>query len=215
MDKPTTVLQICLTAFADITAAVTHDLKNCLAVINETGGLLDDFANMYEEDGVPASQVKKGTNVIGTQIARADTIIKNLNMFAHSGDVVVASANLAELLANMVLLTSRRATSAQVNVHVCCPGDIPFTSQLLVFETLLFRLLYHLYDEAKEESSVEITAEQEGDSIIIRFNNKSATITVPDFPRREEHLLVDSLGGTLDRENILLTLTCPVNAPNN
>ncbi len=50
MEKTTTD-RVCVQVFAKISAAISHEIKNTLSIINENAGLLEDFAQMADEDG--------------------------------------------------------------------------------------------------------------------------------------------------------------------
>ena len=74
-----------LHCFGAISASVSHELKNALAIINENAGLLEDLSFMAEK-GLPLepAKLKSLAASIGKQIQRADGIIRNMNHFAHS-----------------------------------------------------------------------------------------------------------------------------------
>lgn len=202
------VASVCLDSLAGIAAAASHDLKNCLAVINETGGLLDDIAVMVEE-GVPSERVRKGAQVISGQVAIADAIIKNLNSIAHSWDTPLATANLGIILARMVSLTSRKAASASIQVEIVNHEEIQITTQVLVLESLLFRILTGLYDTMQKESVVQVEAVQNNNLVTTRFicSGNICKIT-QNFWHEEEQLLARELFGTIsiDKSGPVLTL---------
>lgn len=41
----------CVLVFAKISAAISHEIKNTLSIINENAGLLEDYAQMAEDGG--------------------------------------------------------------------------------------------------------------------------------------------------------------------
>ncbi len=67
--------------FGTLAAAMTHDMKNFLAIVNENAGLLADLAVRAQHPGVPIDPLKAGTisEKIGKQVARADTLMKRFN----------------------------------------------------------------------------------------------------------------------------------------
>ena len=96
--------------FGKMSASISHEIKNTLAIINENAGLLEDFTIMAEK-GLPLNpeRLKGLAGKIGVQIRRADRIIKNLNRFAHSADEWVKAVDLFETLELVTALSERFA----------------------------------------------------------------------------------------------------------
>ncbi len=161
---------LCLQAFAGISAMVSHDLKNTLAIINENAGLLDDLALMAGESAsVPSERVQGVAAKIAQQVVRSNTIIKNLNRFAHSGDAPVARAALGELLELMAALTARKAAMRNLTVSVeCDPGH---QVELAVFqlEALVYLILLVLYSKAAAGSTITVGSRQISDGMVLCF----------------------------------------------
>jgi len=89
----------CLQVFGKISAAVSHDLKNVLAIVNESAGLLDDLALRAAKGiEIPPDRLNASTARILKQVKRGDAVLKSLNRFAHSTDAPVAQVNVAEVL---------------------------------------------------------------------------------------------------------------------
>jgi C4-dicarboxylate-specific signal transduction histidine kinase len=97
-----------LAFFGKMTASISHEIKNVLAIINENAGLLEDITLMAER-GIPINldRLKTQAERIKNQIRRADVIVKNMNRFAHSVDESLMSVDLAELLEFLAALSRR------------------------------------------------------------------------------------------------------------
>ena len=96
--------------FGATTASVSHELKNVITIINESAGLLHDFATAAER-GRPLdpARVKKTSLDISRNVGRAVDIIDRLNRFAHSADEPVRSVELNRLLRDVIALAGRTA----------------------------------------------------------------------------------------------------------
>jgi len=103
--------------FGRVSASVSHEIKNVFAVINEAAGLIEDFTLMAER-GKPLQpeRLKSAANAIQGQVRRGDTIVKNMNAFAHSTDEAVREVNLADLLGLTVALAGRLADMKQIRL---------------------------------------------------------------------------------------------------
>ena len=73
--------------FGKMSASISHEMKNVMAIINENAGLLEDLTVMAEK-GMPIDpeRLKTQASRIMKQIRRGDDIIKGMNRFAHSVD---------------------------------------------------------------------------------------------------------------------------------
>lgn len=96
--------------FGKITAGVTHDINNVLAIIQESSGLMEDILGVTENSTFPnKDKFIKSLNRISGQIQRGINIATRLNWFAHTPDHCPANLDLNEITEQMVLLTSRFA----------------------------------------------------------------------------------------------------------
>ncbi len=111
--------------FGKITAGITHEIKNVLAIIQESSGLMEDIIDVTENGAFPhKDKFIKSLNRIRGQIQRGIDITSRLNRFAHSSDHCPASLDLNEITEQMVLLASRFARLKNV-VLESSPSDPP------------------------------------------------------------------------------------------
>ncbi len=93
-----------------ITASMTHEIKNTLAIIQESSGLLSDFLTLSQEGSFPhKDKFQRVLGNINTQVNRSVDITTRLNEFAHSMDEPHIQVNVADLLERVVLLMRRLA----------------------------------------------------------------------------------------------------------
>lgn len=192
---------LCVEVFSKISAAVSHEIKNTLSIINENAGLLNDLALMADEDGgVPSSHIEGATATIAKQVTRSNNIMLNLNRFAHSGDTPVSQANLKDTLKLIVALTSRQAASKSVTVDINCPDDISIKTCILHLQSLLFFVLDNLYDIAPGGTTLYIRTTVTGDEVHINFTDKEGTDPIFDkyIPGEKEQLLAKILKGACE-----------------
>ena len=94
--------------FGKISASISHELKNVLAIINENAGLLQDYA-LKADKGVPleTERIKTLAEMMRGQIRRGDKIITNMNRFAHSVDETVKAVDLRDILEHVIAYKKR------------------------------------------------------------------------------------------------------------
>jgi light-regulated signal transduction histidine kinase (bacteriophytochrome) len=94
--------------FGEMTASISHEIKNVMAIINENAGLLEDMVAMNRKGApFPVDRMEKLAQSVTRQIARADEIIQTMNRFAHSADRTRETVDVGETVQFMMKLTSR------------------------------------------------------------------------------------------------------------
>jgi C4-dicarboxylate-specific signal transduction histidine kinase len=104
-----------LAFFGAVTASISHDLNNAIAIIEQTAGLLEDLV-VGSEAGRPISneQLQKIADRIAKQTKRGATIVRRLNAFAHTVDEDVKELELNALIQTVIALAHRLADRKQV-----------------------------------------------------------------------------------------------------
>jgi C4-dicarboxylate-specific signal transduction histidine kinase len=127
--------------FGAMTASISHEIKNRMAIINEQAGLLSDFVKMAQ-NGRPLDdkRLESLANAVKTQVSLTDTIIKNMNQFAHSTDQLYNSVNLEDLLVLMGALFKRKTESCGIRLEL--EGPEPAIT-IMTAPFLLLNLIWH------------------------------------------------------------------------
>ena len=201
--------------FGQISASISHEIKNVLAIINENAGLLEDFTLMADR-GIPMdpARLKVMAEAVKKQIGRADGIIKNMNQFAHSIDQTITTVDLAETIELVIALTARLAAMRGVEVAVQLPQN-PVKLQTAPFflMNLLWLCLDFSISASGDDKQVELVVEAAENSIRIRCRRLTGLTEalLETFPSdREKNLLAvlkGALTAELEREEILLRLS--------
>jgi C4-dicarboxylate-specific signal transduction histidine kinase len=102
-----------------MTAGMTHELKNVLAIIKESAGLLHDILGLSKGDTVPKrDQLEKVASRIQAQVARGNEQLASLNWLAHSVSDRGAAVGIHELSSQIWKLMQRFARLKQVELVV-------------------------------------------------------------------------------------------------
>jgi len=105
-------------------AGLSHDLKNILAILGESVGLIGDLA----ETGMvslPNAAADRAFERITRQLERADRLASGLSRFAHSFDDPDGVQPLSHLVDQARFLVDRRARSLSVGLTVALESDPP------------------------------------------------------------------------------------------
>ncbi len=204
--------RICVQVFAKISTALSHEIKNSLSIINENAGLLDDFAEMAgQTGGLPRERIQPITGKIMQQVNRSNTIMMNINRFAHSGDSRPAHGNLEETLSLMADLTNRQAAMKEITITVDCSTSLTMYTDLISFESLIFLTLSTLFESSAAGSSFSIRAVEEQAKLTICFiPGEKTRLAVDTYPDQDQQVLAKLLAGSCQLEQDQLRITVPV-----
>ncbi len=202
----------CVQVFGKISAAVSHDLKNVLAIVNESAGLLDDLALRAAKGiEIPPERLSTTTARILKQVKRGDAVLKNLNRFAHSTDVPVAQVNVAEMLKLMVDLAARQAAMKEVTFTLTLAEPL-VTTWVAYLESLVYLLLRHIIETLPRKETVAITVAAEGGTVVtIGLVNPTGLpmLDAASFPGEQEQALMKWLGAEILVETGTIVVRVP------
>ena len=196
-----------------VTASLSHEIKNTLAIINESAGLMGDLLGKDAPEDWPA--YSRLTNLLASieeQVQRSADIVKRLNQFAHTMDKSLADLDLNETVRQTAILAQRFATLRRVNL------ETQLASNPLYLQSDPFRLLYVIFgfieraiNCSPRESEVSVQTEQSGEMLQVMVTDQG-TVEVdsiralisasPEAERDDSDLTVlvqtiKALGGTI------------------
>ena len=187
--------------FGKMSATISHEINNALAIINENAGLLQDFTLMADK-GMPLDPERLNSlaGKVIQQIRRAEGIIKNMNRFAHSVDEPGKSVNLGDIAELMAALSGRFASMRGVTVEPK-PAAVPvtITTNPFFLENLIWLCLDFAMDAAGPGNTIDIITVKTENGAQIRFARVEDLAKAPldKFPSEREKALLDTLKADL------------------
>ena len=212
--KPEIVAETGLQFFGRISASISHEIKNVLAIVNENAGLLEDLT-LLADRGKPLdpARLKLMAQAVKKQVSRADGIIKNMNRFAHSIDQTIKTDDLDQTIELVIDLTNRLAAMRGIKVNLQLPASpLTITTAPFYLMNLLWLCLDFSMSASGNEKRVELVVEETESSVQIRFRRLTGlnTALLETFPSDREKYLLDVLEADLTvepaREEIALRL---------
>jgi hypothetical protein len=95
---------------AAMTASATHEVRNVLAIIKESAGLVDDMVRVFGARGaLDQEKVLRALSRIDVQVKRGAELLTNLNRLSHTVDEDMATVNLGQEVQQLVFLSQRFA----------------------------------------------------------------------------------------------------------
>ncbi|MEA1969923.1 MAG: hypothetical protein U9N77_17110 [Thermodesulfobacteriota bacterium] len=134
-----------------VTASVTHELQNVLAIIKENEGLMEDIILMSQETSAAelAEKLERSLDTIKKQVLRGVNRTSELNGFAHTTDHVKAEINIFKTMDKLISLTRRITNLAGVEVTIAENAETAKNEQQpsIVTDPVLFQMaVYNCID---------------------------------------------------------------------
>ncbi len=192
--------------FGKMSASATHEIKNTLAIINESAGLLEDLCLMAEK-GNPLSltNINNISQRVTKQVQRTDLVLRKLNQFSHSVDQSTQITDLEQTIRFVVNLTSRLLEMQGVAVEVTPPvSTMIVTTNLFYLENMIWRAIETAYTIAKGEKQVTIS-----------FGNDSKTPCIWFSMDTGDDGLMDDLFGSIEDRALIARLEISIEKNNN
>ncbi|MEW6238059.1 MAG: hypothetical protein AB1656_21935 [Candidatus Omnitrophota bacterium] len=129
-----------LAFFGRVTASVSHEMNNVLAIVNELAGLVNDLLyGLKQGDDNGLERLGQAAEGIQKQIRRGEEIVKRMNRFAHSVDDPISEFDLHVVIADMAAMAQRRAALKGVRFEtMLCQEPIMITGVRFEIQRLAF-----------------------------------------------------------------------------
>jgi C4-dicarboxylate-specific signal transduction histidine kinase len=154
-----------LAFFGKMSSAISHEIKNCLAIINENAGLLEDFSLMAER-GTPLDpeRLNRLAEKIKKQVRRANEIVKHMNRLAHSSDRPAQETDLGETLVSMCALAQRFATMQGVSLQPVIPKrPLRVVTTPFRLNHLIWRCIEYVIHKARQGRTIDLVLTEQAD----------------------------------------------------
>jgi len=174
-----------------VTASVTHEIQNVLAIIKETSGLMEDLFLMSQSGGVQdiEDRLDKCIKTIKKQTYRGVNLTSGLNEFAHTPDSSQASINIFETIKKIIVITERLFKQKGVDVSInegakpCSVITDPVLFQMAVFSCI--ECLIAGFQPKTAPITVDIQSSE--NRIAILFSYHDDTVNATDYPQTILH----------------------------
>jgi signal transduction histidine kinase len=192
-----------LAFFGKINASISHELKNVMAIISETVGLLSDLSEMASTGSPVAPDVLTScTASIAEEIERGFATIRQMNRFSHSVDTPVQSANLEALLELVINLTGYLSFAGKIRLKPCEDLKPTVVTCPFLLQAITYQALVNAFKIAgpKAEISVSIQTHNDLDWRIVFMGVNVSELH--DFPDTITRRMAESIGVAIVRDTI-------------
>jgi|GEM_PF-1178122 len=155
--------------FGRILAGFTHDLKNHLAIIKESNGLISDMIDMGRiTDEILALKLQKIATSIQNRVVLATDMATNLNGFAHRLDTPLSSFQINNLLAEELTFLRRFSRLREIELKIELHEGLPaiYSNPSLV-QYVFFKLFTMALKKLKNHALLEVASGEDNGGMLI------------------------------------------------
>ncbi len=203
-----------------VTASVTHEIQNVLAIIKETSGLMEDFFLMSESGGLSdiEDRLAKCMTTIKKQTYRGVNLTSMLNGFAHTTDNLQLSVNTLEITKKLVSITERLFSQKGVDIAII-DADKPYSmvTDPVLFQMMIFSCIECLMKNFETATTITLDFRAINQAPAIKFLYNDNSLEYEEYKqkitREPQWLNIDNIGMqiglkievTKDNPGILIT----------
>ena len=170
--------------FGEMSASVSHEIKNVLAIIKENAGLLQDMLGMNAK-GIPLDpeRLARMAQSIDRQVARGDGIVRNLNRFAHSADHPSETVDVHETIRFVLDLAARLIVmKGRPPRFELAAEPMTVVTNRFFLERLVWACLHRAMDACAPEKTISVIAQKADAAVRIRFQGLAETFFTAGAP---------------------------------
>jgi signal transduction histidine kinase len=202
-----------LSFFGSVNASISHELKNVMAIISETAGLLSDLSEMARKGtSIEPDLLTSSTDSIIEEIQRGFDTIRQMNRFAHSVDTPVTSIDLMEILDLVRNLSGYLAFAGKMHLNPY-DGDRPIAlTSPFILQAIIYRAVVQAFKSAGPHANLYVSIQSRDEStwriLFDGFTIKDGEV----FPDDRIVRMAESIGVSIhwDRGSDCLEVDVPV-----
>ena len=189
--------------FGEMSASISHEIKNVLAIVNENAGLLQDLVLIHAKQGraLDPERLQRVATSLQRQVERGDRIARDLNRFSHSADAAVEQVDVVEMVQFMLRLGSRLIMVKEGDpvLEGGSQSQLALTNRFFL-QRIFWGSLLRTLDQCRHHQTVRISVDAVEEKACIRFRGLSAEAfeAVKASFSNEEMLVAGALGIRID-----------------
>lgn len=188
--------------FGKVNASISHELKNILAIISETAGLLSDLTELARHGKqIELSMLENCSSNITEEIQRGFRTIKQMNRFAHSVDDFIKETDLLETLDLSIQLTGYLSFATIVQTDFKTRPEKPILTSPFLLQNLLYQVLCFAYAAVGHNGHIHIRCSSQDNTGIYLVFSSNFEQAFSSFPTQSIQHTADVLGAKLNTDS--------------
>lgn len=186
-----------LTFFGKTNRLISHEMKNVLAIISETLGLLNELVEMAEDEGMklPPGKLKSLSKGILEEMERANVLTRDMNAFAHSVDEFIDEVDVAKAITLMIKIVRLNARFKSIEIDFTEGDAFVVASSPFFLNNVLYHAICFALAHADAEKGIGITLASRPDGVQVQFTGLSAGAgeTAEAFPDAKTQSVMNTI----------------------
>ena len=179
---------------------ISHELKNILAIISETLGLIDELVSLSKTGmELEPGKLQSLSESVIEEVERANRIIRNMNTFAHSVDEFIREVDVNQIVKLMIDISQLDSAAKNVRLHLVENEACVIYTSPFFLEKLIYNLIQFSIRGAGPENEIRISFDSDDYGVKITFAG-IAPIIIGEFPTKKEDLLAEALSAEVLRD---------------
>jgi C4-dicarboxylate-specific signal transduction histidine kinase len=190
---------------AQVTAGTTHEIRNILAIVKESAGLIEDLMFAFKRRGsLDQEKLMRSLGRIDASVARGTDLLSNLNRFVHSLDHDQDAIDVTREIQQVASLCEFRARGRRHLLQVQPGGqNLTVVVDPFRFQMSLFAAVGCCLEQLPDGGTVSISTGQKDGRPIVEFTGQGggeATLPAPTEATGWSRLveLADGLGASVE-----------------
>ena len=173
---------------ATMTASATHEVRNVLAIIKESAGLIEDMVHVFGKRGtLDREKVYRTVDRIDAQVKRGADLLTNLNRLSHTLDLDLATVELNTEVEQVAFLSQRFARKKGHRVVAqLMEGEAHTVVHPLHLHMALFAAMECCLEELPDGAAITLSVGIRDGSPIVEFRGVSEDDAVVGGPSKGE-----------------------------
>ena len=187
-----------------ILAGFTHEIKNHLAIVKESVGLMGDMIRLEKSGKDKGAQYLEIIRSVEEQIERSIAHFSYLNRFAHRMDLPITKVNVNECMEELIALMRRFANQKRISLEKEFQKDPPvIQSNPAMLQLLVFNSLEEKLACLDKNSLILVKTEALNGSIAIKIIPKGNILNIDaekvSYSQEINDSVIKMLGGTISK----------------
>lgn len=188
-----------------ILAGFTHEIKNHLAIVKESAGLIGDMIQLGKSVQNDSGQYLEIVRSIEEQIDRSTVHFTYLNRFSHRMDTPLTTFSVNDSIEELAALLQRFANQKKITIEKDLQQDLdPVHSNPSMLQFLVFTFLEEMLAELDKNSRISIKTTGAKNAVEIRItpggNFIEGAAGAEPMVYEIGNAVIKQLGGTLSQE---------------
>ena len=156
-----------------IMARTTHELRNVLAIVKESAGLIEDIVRVCRDKGaLDEEKVQRATGRIDAQVKRGADLLTNLNRLSHALDRDRDTVDLRQDLEQVVFLSQRFARKSGQEIAAEEGEGETLTTHPLRLQMILFAAIQCCLEQFPEGARITLRSGSRDGSPVVTFKGE-------------------------------------------